>query len=506
MFPLRQIAPLLIFALCGTAAAGTLPTHRLDAGPGTVRTVRARDLTGDGIADLVAFTDGRDGIAILIWCADPRGAYPNEKPDLVVRPKEMGLGAVYYVFLATLRRGEPATLVLVDREKDVVALTVVFAKEKWTIHGPEKIATAPKLPFYPDDRRIAVLDAAADVDADGDDELILPTGDGYAIVDVEKKAKDDEEAAVRIVDTGTKHYLTAGAHRFFSLNWHIPRILVADWDGDGIPDLIAGRGRNVLLYLQREDGSFLAERRRVDLLVPEPWAKESSTFKLADVDGDGRIDLLLTRTPTSVKVMGEFSSEHSLFLNPRIFSPRTEGHLLTPPADHLRTGGTSINPTLFDFEGDGDLDLLVSSLKIDLGSQIRRDVSAEYSLFLFDAETKRFKSSSLFDVTRTYPWERLQRGTTGPVCFFDGDFDGDNLLDLVNIADDGHLTILTGETGSGLWATKYDFTEEEDGKALFRAKASVTSDVIIRDLNRDGASDLVAYRGDKVFVIRGVKR
>jgi hypothetical protein len=244
----------------------------------------------------------------------------------------------------------------------------------------------------------------------------------------------------------------------------------------------------------------------VDLLAPAPWAKESSTFVLGDVDGDRKVDLLVTQTPTSVKVMGDFSSQHSLFLNPHIFARRTEGRLSTP-ASTFRTGGTSFNPRLLDFDGDGDLDLLVSSLGIDLGSQIRKDVSAEYSLFKFERNNgeKGFDSSSHFDVTRTYPWERLQRGSTPTVCFFAGDFNGDGKKDLVDIADDGHLTILAGRTGGGLFASAYGFTEEEDGNPLFRAKASVESDLIIRDLDGDGASDLLAYRGDRIYVIRGVK-
>ena len=171
------------------------------------------------------------------------------------------------------------------------------------------------------------------------------------------------------------------------------------------------------------------------------------------------------------------------------------------------TGGTSFNPRLLDFDGDGDLDLLVSSLEIDLGSQIRKDVNAEYSLFLFEQKNgeKGFKGSSHFSETRTYPWERLQRGSTATVCFFEGDFNGDGNKDLLDIADEGHLTILTGKATSGLFASGFGFSDEEDGKPLFRAKASVESDLIIRDLDGDGASDLLAYRGDKIYVIRGVK-
>ena len=74
--------------------------------------------------------------------------------------------------------------------------------------------------------------------------------------------------------------------------------------------MIAGHEARLLVYVQREDGSFSRSANPLKLLASEPDPPSRNTFTLADVDGDRRADLLLTRSPTSIGLFETFAAHH----------------------------------------------------------------------------------------------------------------------------------------------------------------------------------------------------
>jgi hypothetical protein len=487
--PPRLLLISAVLAFGGPAFAGhATQLLKVEEG-GEIHGIRAVDLTGDGRREIVAFVKEAGGTAVAIFALDAEGRYPA-KPGVVFRPAANSLSGVYFEGIARLRKPGGVEIVFVDQS----GVFAVGLDGKGAQTGPRKIGPSPELPFLPDPSNLHLLDLAADLDLDGVDELLLPAAEGYLILD------PDEPEKPREVTMGSGHYLSVPDHRYFELTWEIPRVTVADWDGDGIPDLVAGAGGNVLLFLQRKDGTFFEAAKPLSILTPGPADEVRATITLTDVDSDSRVDLLLTQSQSRVQIFERFTAQHSLFINPRIFSPKTAGRLATP-AVTWKTDGISVNPTLFDFDGDGDLDLVVTSLGLDIGSRIRKRVVATYLLFRFDARSRVFERDPWFKVSRQFPIEQLERESTEPVCFFHGDFDGDGKPDLLDIADEGHITILKGTTETGfLSASRYTFEEQ-----LFRAKAEVDNKVVIADLNDDGCSDLIAFRQEKIYIIRSTK-
>jgi hypothetical protein len=483
--------PIVLVLLSASVARADFSAILFETGEDSVRALRARDLTGDGRIDLVAFTDGPRGTAVHVFDVRAPAGAPS-RAAVVVRPDELGLRDIYYACLARTDGNRPPEIVFADRRRGIMAVPLALADGKLRAEPPRLIAETPALPFFPDPRRMTVLDVAADLDGDRIEELVLPCQDGHRVV---KTGAPD-----RSLPLPPAERLPWAPHRFLLLSFALPRLTATDFDGDGRPDLVGGRDGTILVYRQKDDGEFALSSTFFAPLAPRPPDEERTTPLLADVDGDGRTDLLLVQTPSRVGLFEKFTSQQTLFLNPEIFSPDRPGDP-APPASSFKVNGLAINPTLLDFDGDGDLDLMITALDVDMKSRLLKSVGADYMLFRFDTDARGFERQPHFRLRRPFPGEQLEKNSTAPVCFFAGDFDGDGLRDLVDIADSGAISITTGTTDTGILSSdRYGFRKE-----VFRAEAGVENDVLIADLNGDGASDLAAWRGNLVFVVRSVK-
>src|SRR5438552_990220 len=215
---------------------------------------------------------------------------------------------------------------------------------------------------------------------------------------------------------------------------------VGDFDGDGIPDLVAsstGYGDNtVSVRLGQGDGTFKAPRY-FDV------GDSPGAVVVGDFNRDGAEDLAVT-TPTGVAVL--LGNGQGAFKEPLTFA--------------TGSGATGILPTsvaLGDFNGDGVQDLVVAGG----GAQINVGVLLGNGDGTFQAPLT------------------LASGGAVPLSVAVGDFNGDGVDDLA-IANNhgGPISILLGN-GDGTFRTA----------ASFGAGAR-PSFVAVGDFNRDGVKDL----------------
>jgi hypothetical protein len=107
---------------------------------------------------------------------------------------------------------------------------------------------------------------------------------------------------------------------------------VIDLDADGALDIVLGPNEGPIVFYQASDGSFEAPV----LLAPGLISRS-----IADLDGDGRLDVMATgRTDGPARVLYQ--------LAPRTF---TAPHVLAPAAEFLSSP--------HDLDADGDLDFVV---------------------------------------------------------------------------------------------------------------------------------------------------
>jgi hypothetical protein len=127
---------------------------------------------------------------------------------------------------------------------------------------------------------------------------------------------------------------------------------VADVDGDGRPDVYLTRiGRPNSLYRNRGDGTFVDVTEQAGLAGPSP-DQGSGAAAFADVDGDGCPDLY---------VAGAGAGEAALYVNDCAghFTDQTAARGVALPPTSAPLGAQGHGVTFADYDRDGDLDLLV---------------------------------------------------------------------------------------------------------------------------------------------------
>jgi hypothetical protein len=200
--------------------------------------VTVADVTGDSRPDVVSSSDSR-------------GQYPR-KESLIVHPQladgTLGPAATYPLVGV---HGVAVLDVTGDGRKDVVndknGVNYVYAQTPDGALAPPVRATNLPGTGRP---------VAADIDADGDDDLVLTW-----------------HKSVRVLRQGPAGTFTASALPAEDLGWP-PAALVADVDNDGRLDITVQAHRKLAMFSSGGDGGWTRQ------MWPEPWAASSVLFGL----------------------------------------------------------------------------------------------------------------------------------------------------------------------------------------------------------------------------------
>ncbi|HEX6812214.1 MAG TPA: VCBS repeat-containing protein [Planctomycetota bacterium] len=281
-------------------------------------------------------------------------------------------------------------LVLFTAERAVAVLPAAEGAPKY-----EPLFTHRLLWAAPDPTRVLALDDVVhDVDGDGRDDFLLPEVDGARLV-LQRLAdgKTGFAATLSWQLPAWRSPLTAGTaggparvgggemslrlgllddgyeeeqRPLVDLRARAPRFLLLDLGGDGVRDGLAVRNDSIWCWAIGAGAAIAAAPASIALPLPEDRLTlfdPAFDVQLADVNGDRRADLLLT---TSAQRNDEVEVRIDVFFQ-QIGQQRPDaGPWAAKPDGRLRVQPLATTPQLVDADGDGQLDLVVNTVRTDL--------------------------------------------------------------------------------------------------------------------------------------------
>ena len=411
--------------------------------------------------------DGDGDMDLLVSCPDKpsNGTYffenptqdPNVKFPVFKSPVRIGPGEHY--MSVSMVAGEPVIL-QAGREyrRDPQSKKFDFSK-------PSKIA-APTNPNQSATGRIrANMWRYLDFDGDGDHDILVGIGDwsefgwdhafdnhgrwrngplhGYVYL-IENQGSDLQPQFSQ-----SPQRLRAGGGEVDVYGWPSPNC--ADFDGDGDLDLLCGEFLDGFTYFQnigtRRQPNYAAGQKLLDAAgLPLVMNLQMITPTAVDWDRDGDIDLVVGDEDGRVALIentGQLRDGQPVFLAPQYFQQQ---------ADTLKFGALA-TPFVYDWDGDGDQDILCGNTAGNIGFFENLGTGAGglpkwaapklLNVKTTDGHVKPFRIMAGPHGSIQGPCEAKWGYTTFSVADWDGDGDGDIIYNSIH----ARLGLLINEGG-----------------------------------------------------------
>lgn len=329
-----------------------------------------------------------------------------------------------------------------------------------------------------------------DLDHDGRPDLLLPVQGGYRVFS-RKDGKAYQAGPVLPLPVRRRGDRVPGA--MLTLAASLPMPSLTDLDGDGRTDLMVMIGPRMKAFFQGPGG--LDEKPGVN--APLPFLRDIpqglvvlDRMALADIDGNGVTDLLYMRKLGRIGLFGSLRTRISLFLGPF--------HDKKKPDQILNLSGLARRPRLFDFDRDGDLDLQLGSLKVDIFTTLRHvvgdEVPAVFRVHLFDRSRNQFQARARVEHAKRIPFRAMIEYRPVPLAFFHGDFNGDGHPDLLDAVDASHLL---ARPGAPTRKKGYEYAKSP----LFKVEVAYSENLYLDDFTGEGCTDILTFAGSRATVI-----
>jgi len=264
-----------------------------------------------------------------------------------------------------------------------------------------------------------------------------------------------------------------------------------DLDGDGDRDALYRREDGIVVHLA-DAGGLPLEPTRIDPLEGPAFEAGGASMRFVDLDGDGDLDVLATRTE------GERGADLEPDTHTLLVLRNDGGPLPSEPAQVLRFEAHEVQTAVEDLDGDGRRDLLVTTFRMPSLADVVSGFELRRTTLVYLAGDERpFARAPAVKDERIFRIEDLQdalvRRDVGH------DLSGDGVKDLVEVDLLGHVTIRRLRRERGFFGGT-SWTLEAAPWRRYAVKGGAL-DMRVVDLDGDGLGDVITGRRSVVSVL-----